>query len=64
MTEADWLACGDPLPMLEYVRRNVSDRKLRLFSVACCRLVWPLLEQIGRQTVEFTEQYADGQATA
>jgi hypothetical protein len=32
MTEAEWLACDDPAPMLGSVRGKASDRKLRLFA--------------------------------
>ena len=30
----------DPFEMLRFVKDRVSDRKLRLFAVACCRRVW------------------------
>src|SRR5690348_4171370 len=65
MTEADWLAATDPTPMLEWLRRwgPVSDRKLRLFTVACGRTLPSLLayEQL-RAGLETAERYADGQA--
>jgi hypothetical protein len=35
MTEAEWLACTDPRPMLAFLRGKVSDRKMRLFIAAC-----------------------------
>jgi hypothetical protein len=41
MTEAEWLACDDPNPMLHFVVGKASDRKARLFAFACCRTVRP-----------------------
>jgi hypothetical protein len=37
VTEQDSDRCTDPEPMLESLRGTGSDRKLRLFAVACCR---------------------------
>jgi hypothetical protein len=35
VTEADWLVCTDPIPMLEFLGERASSRKLRLFAFAC-----------------------------
>jgi hypothetical protein len=65
MTEAEWLACAYPEPMLRFLRGKISDRKVRLFAAACCRHVWPsLTDQRSWQAVLTAEQYADGLATA
>jgi hypothetical protein len=40
MTEAEWLACDDPRPMLKFLGRGVSLRKLRLFFLACSDELW------------------------
>ena len=63
MTEAEWLACADPDLALQYVRRNASQRKLRLFAVACCRQVWHLLDPKHHNSVKIAERFADGAAT-
>ena len=69
MTEAEWLACDDPLVMIDHIGgkvsdRKVSDRKLRLFACACARLVWHLLDDTrSRDAVEVAERFADGLAT-
>jgi hypothetical protein len=61
MTEAQWLACTNPTPMLEFLRDKASKRKLQLFVCAACRRQWPLLqEERIRNAVEISERYADG----
>src|SRR5262249_61566171 len=62
MTEAEWNVCTDLHKLLEFVRKTewVDDRKLRLFAVACCRRIFPLLaDERSREAVEAAEQYAD-----
>jgi hypothetical protein len=52
--------------MLGFLRGSgrVSERKLRLFAVACCRQLDHLLVDHGsREAVEVAERYADGAAT-
>jgi hypothetical protein len=61
MTEAEWLRCQEPGPMLAPLRVSDGWRKLRLFKVACCRRVWPLLvDPRSRAAVEAAERFADG----
>jgi hypothetical protein len=62
MTEAQWQGGTDPVPMVEFLRGRASDRKLRLFVVACSRL-----EDDRSPTIvsmfEAAERLADGRAT-
>jgi hypothetical protein len=61
MTEAEWLATTDPTPMLEFLRGNASERKLRLFMIACARLLWERIPPGEmREAVEAAERGADG----
>jgi hypothetical protein len=64
MTEAEWLAATDPTPMLEYLQKahRATERKLRLFAVACVRRIWHLIPDGGRAAIEAAERFADGQS--
>src|SRR5262245_18030406 len=65
MTEAEWLACDNPEPMLECLRGRASDRKLRLFAVACCqRLLQTIhLDPWYAHGLAVAERFGDGEAT-
>jgi hypothetical protein len=64
MNEREWSVCGDPTLMLNHVRDRVSNRRLRLFAVACSRSIWRLLpDERSRAAVEVAERYADGLAS-
>ena len=64
MTEADWLAATDPMPMLAFLEGKASDRKLRLFAVACCRRI-PIIDSHdhGVAALDLAERLAEGRAT-
>jgi hypothetical protein len=68
MRHVEWLECEQPDKMIDFLRRKrrqrPSDRKFRLFVVACVRHVWHLLsEERCRKAVEVAEQHADSLAS-
>jgi hypothetical protein len=64
MTEAEWMACCEPQPMLKFLRGWMSERKLRLFACACCRQLWHRLrEEPDRKVVEVVERFCDRKAS-
>jgi len=64
MTETEWLAATHPNPMLRFLVHRGSDRKHRLFAVACCRRIWSLFTDERKQrAIETAERDADGTVT-
>jgi hypothetical protein len=64
LTAADWPTCADPNRLLARVAGTVSERKLRLVTVAAARLAWDAVTPEMREAVETAERLADGLATA
>ena len=63
MTEAEWLACENTKPMLEYLDGKASNRKLCLFAAWCCRAIWSHMKKSSRRSVEVTERFLEGRAS-
>lgn len=72
MTEAEWssekawFSYTDPAALLnvQKTEKGLSARKLRLFALACCRRIWPLIaDETCRRAIEVSERFADGQAS-
>jgi len=65
MTEAEWLACGEPFELsnelLRAPREVMSFRRRQLFGVACCRRAWHLLWGPARDLVDGCEVRRPGQ---
>jgi hypothetical protein len=59
MTEAEWMACTEPEPMLVFLRGKSSERKLRFFARACLCREWHLLSIVSQNLVKVTEQFDD-----
>ncbi|WP_020475635.1 hypothetical protein [Zavarzinella formosa] len=61
MTEMEWLAATNQIPMMTFLDGKGSDRKLRLFFCWLARQLPELMaNDISRHGVEAAEQYADG----
>jgi hypothetical protein len=65
MTEAEWQELSDPRQMLAWLIDigRVSDRKLRLYSVGCCRRITHLFPDARcLAALQIAELFADGLA--
>jgi hypothetical protein len=79
MTESEWRACEDPQKMVAFLDQQIpflsgtsikspvpkaTDRKLRLFGVACCRRFIHLLPPTKsfQRALEVAERWAEGLA--
>lgn len=63
MTEAKWLTSEDAGVMMDYALGRVSQRKLRLFAVSCCRRQRHLLvSNRALDLIAVAEKHADGLA--
>lgn len=59
-----WDACTEPEEMLWYLHDLASDRLLRLFACASCRLIWSIIPTPNaRRAVVASERFADGLTT-
>jgi hypothetical protein len=64
MNKKQWLARGDSIRMLDFLRnKTVSHRTPRLFAVACCRGIWSKIPRECRAAVAVAEQYSDCRTT-
>jgi hypothetical protein len=64
MTEAEWLACLEPMRLLEHIDATDS-RKLRALAVACCRRIMPFVDDLRLvAALEAAERFVDGEITA
>jgi hypothetical protein len=65
MDEVDWLTCADPPAALRFARDRMTDRKLRLFAVACCRrLLGVAAEADDQAALAAIERFTDGEVGA
>ena len=64
MTDQEWQTASEPHAMLDFLdeSRKTSERKLRLFAVACSRRMWGWMDALGQAAVHVAEKFADGLA--
>jgi hypothetical protein len=63
MTEKEWLECSEQAEVLEFLHGRVSDRKLRLYAIACVRTAWTYLsDEAVREAAILLEKLVDSKA--
>jgi hypothetical protein len=64
ITASDWRACEDPTSLLHFLSDKGTERKWRLFAVACCKRIDRFItDDRSRRAVKVAELYAEGTAT-
>lgn len=64
MTEQEWSECNNVEVKLSGLGGKATERKVRLFAAACCRVVWHLMtDGWCKEAVELAERFADGHST-
>jgi hypothetical protein len=64
MTRTQWHKGVALAKMVNFLGERISDRKLQLFAVACCRAALEVFrDEPSRRAVEVAERYADGLAS-
>jgi hypothetical protein len=69
MTEAEWLACEEPVAMTEFLKARASERRNRLVIAGCFRRLLLLLatdsdlHQLALSVVAVAEQFADSNSS-
>src|SRR5262245_4516801 len=61
MTAEEWLACNDAQQMLHALQNVASERKLRLFAVACCNRIDHIFSPKYQAAVALAERFADAE---
>jgi hypothetical protein len=60
MQEEEWLGCNSSQAMLSFLRGKVSERKLRLFALACCARIDALIsDPRSRAALTFVESHLE-----
>ena len=61
MSEQDWMSCPNSKPLMQFLQtQKVSDRKLTMYGMACCRRNWDKFDEVMRKHVEDWELFAEG----
>jgi hypothetical protein len=59
MTQSEWNDSINPRVMLEFARKRMNPRTIRLLAAACCRVVFNQLPISSQHAVETAEKFAD-----
>jgi hypothetical protein len=61
MNQDEWLACNDPRVMLDAMASRISDRQLKIFSVACYDQIQQFLSEEAKAAVKALKADINGE---